>query len=343
VTAADLLGAVTLIAVIFYALLGGADFGGGIWDLFAAGPRAKEQRALIERAIGPIWEANHVWLILAIVVLFTGFPRAFAAVSVALFIPLVILLIGIVLRGAAFTFRLYDGRDPVQRAWGAVFSASSVVAPLALGTVVGALASGRLQLEGGIPVGGFLAWLSPFPLAIGVFAAVLFAYVAATYLAVEAEGPLQQDFLRRGIAAGVAVFVVAAVGLLLAYVDAPLIFAALTGRGWSLPFHLATGVAAVVAFYALYKRRARLARAAAVAQTALIITGWGAAQYPYLIVPDLTLANSSAPPRTLELLLWALGAGALLLFPCLYLLFRVFKGERPFAIVDSVRSRRDAR
>ena len=105
---------------------------------------------------------------------------------------------------------------------------------------------------------------------------------------------------------------------------------------------LSVKVAAIVAFYALWTRRARLARAAAVIQTTLIIIGWGLAQYPYLIVPDLTLANSSAPARTQELLLWALGAGALLLFPCLYLLFRVFKGERPFAILDRA-PRRDVR
>jgi cytochrome d ubiquinol oxidase subunit II len=288
----------------------------------------------VERAIGPIWEANHVWLILAIVVLFTAFPRAFAAISIALFVPLVVLLLGIVLRGAAFTFRLYDGRDPVQRAWGVVFSISSVVAPVALGTVVGALASGRLELDRGVPVNGFFAWLSPFPLVIGVLAAALFAFVAATYLAVEAEGALREDFRIRAIASGIAVFAAAALALVLARTDAPLVFGALTRRTWSLPFHAATGVAAVVAFAALWTRRVRLARAAVVLQTALIIVGWGAAQYPYLVVPDLTLATSGAPARTQILLLWALGAGALLLFPCLYFLFRVFKGERPFAIVD---------
>jgi len=104
--AADILGAAMLAALVFYVLLGGADFGGGIWDLLASGPRAREQRAAIEHAIGPIWEANHVWLILVIVVLFTGFPPAFAAISIALFVPLVLLLVGIVLRGAAFTFRV---------------------------------------------------------------------------------------------------------------------------------------------------------------------------------------------------------------------------------------------
>jgi cytochrome d ubiquinol oxidase subunit II len=338
---ADALGGAMLAALVFYVLLGGADFGGGIWDLLATGPRARDQRALVERAIGPIWEANHVWLILVIVVLFTGFPAAFAAISVALFVPLVVLLVGIVLRGAAFTFRLYDGRDPVQRAWGLAFSASSVLAPVALGTSVGALASGRARLLGGVPEDGWLAWLAPFPLAIGVYAAVLFAYLAATYLAVEAEGALREDFRRRAIAGGVAVFATAALALALSVRGAPIVFEGLTRRGWSLPFHAATGAAAVLAFWALWTRRVRLARAAAAAQTALIVVGWGASQYPYLVVPDLTLASASAPARTQALLLWALGAGSVVLFPCLYLLYRTFKGERPFAIVDRASPKRE--
>ncbi|HSN13548.1 MAG TPA: cytochrome d ubiquinol oxidase subunit II, partial [Anaeromyxobacteraceae bacterium] len=122
-TAADLLAGTILAALILYALLGGADFGGGIWDLLASGPRKKEQRAAIERALGPIWEANHVWLVLVVVLLFTGFPAAFAEVSIALFVPLVLLLVGIVLRGASFTFRAYDWPDDrVQARWGLVFS-----------------------------------------------------------------------------------------------------------------------------------------------------------------------------------------------------------------------------
>jgi cytochrome d ubiquinol oxidase subunit II len=335
VSPSDVLGGAMLGALVFYVLLGGADFGGGIWDLLASGPRAGEQRALVERAIGPIWEANHVWLILVIVVLFTGFPAAFAAISVALFVPLVALLVGIVLRGAAFTFRLYDGRDPVQRAWGLAFSVSSVLAPVALGTAVGALASGRARLlPSGVPPDGWLAWLAPFPLAIGVYAAALFAYLAATYLAVEAEGDLREDFRRRAIWGGVAVFATAALALALSVRGAPLVFQGLTRRGWSLPFHVATGAAAVLAFWALWTRRVRLARAAAAAQTALIVVGWGASQYPYLVVPNLTLASASAPERTQRLLLWALGAGSVVLFPCLYLLYRTFKGEKPFAIVD---------
>jgi cytochrome d ubiquinol oxidase subunit II len=333
VSPADLLGAAILVALVFYALLGGADFGGGIWDLLASGPRRNAQRALIERAIGPIWEANHVWLVLVVVVLFSGFPRAFAAISIALFAPLVLLLLGIVFRGAAFTFRTYvGGADRVQARWGLVFSASSALAPVVLGVAVGALASGRLAgaAGGAAP----LAWLGPFPLSIGLFAAALFAYLAAAYLAVEAEGELRDDFRVRAIGAGAAVFLCALVSGVLSAREAPIVFEGLTRRSWSLPFHAATGAAAVAAFALLLRGRVRAARAAAALQVALIVAGWGASQYPYLVVPELTLASASAPRGVQVALLWALAAGAVTLFPSLYMLFRVFKGERPFSVVD---------
>jgi len=328
VTPADVLGAAMLGALVLYALFGGADFGGGIWDLLASGPRTREQRALVERAIGPIWEANHVWLVLVVVTLFTGFPAAFAAISTRLFVPLTLLLVGIVLRGAAFTFRTYDiQRDEVQRRWGLVFSASSVLAPLMLGVAVGHIASGG--------AGTF----SLFSLLTGLFAAGLFAFLAAVYLAVEAEGALREDFRRRALGAGAAVFVLAAATAAASSFEAPQVFRGLTARAWSLPLHLTTGAAAVTALAALSARRFRLARLAAAAQVALIVLGWGASQYPVLLVPDLTLESASAPRATQVLLLWALGAGALVVFPCLYLLFRVFKGERPFSAVDRARDR----
>ena len=332
-TPADLLGGAILASLVLYALLGGADFGGGIWDFLASGPRRKAQRELVEHAIGPIWEANHVWLILVVVVLFTGFPAAFAAICIALFVPLVLLLLGIVLRGAAFTFRTYDvTADRVQARWGLVFSGSSVLAPVVLGVIVGALASGRLRVaaDGAEP----FAWVAPFPLSVGVFAAALFAYLAATYLAVEAEGPLREDFRRRAIGAGLVVFLCAALSGALSSREAPLVFEGLTRRPWSVPFHLATGAAALAAFALLATGRVRAARAAAAAQVVLVVVGWGASQYPYVVVPELTLASASGPRATQVALLWALAGGALLLFPSLYVLFRVFKGERPFSVVD---------
>jgi cytochrome d ubiquinol oxidase subunit II len=336
VTAADLLAGALLAALVLYALLGGADYGGGVWDLLARGPRREEQRRLVEEAIGPIWEANHVWLILAVVLLFTGFPRAFAAISIDLAVPLFLLLVGIVLRGAAFTFRTYDRPDPAVRVrWGLVFSMSSIVAPLVLGAIVGTIASGRLaEATRGRAA---LAWLSPFPLSVGLLALALFAFLAACYLAVEAEGAVREDFRRRALGAGVAVFLAALLAAILSRGEAPLVFAGLTRRGFSLPLHLATAVAAVTALAALHRRRVRLARAAAALQTALIVAGWGASQHPYLVAPDLTLRAAAAPDATLVPVLWALAAGAVLLFPALYLLFRVFKGERPFSVVDRAR------
>ena len=137
-------------SLVLYALLGGADYGGGVWDLFAFGSRAREQRKLIADAISPVWEANHVWLILVIVILFTAFPPAFAAIATALHIPITLLLIGIVLRGTAFTFRTYDiQRDDVQRRWSIMFSIASIITPILLGTTLGAIASGTVRVENG--------------------------------------------------------------------------------------------------------------------------------------------------------------------------------------------------
>jgi cytochrome d ubiquinol oxidase subunit II len=331
VNPSDHLGAFILAALVCYALLAGADFGGGIWDLLASGPRQREQRELIEHAIGPIWEANHVWIVLVIVVLFTGFPVAYAAVSTTLFVPLTLLLVGIVLRGAAFTFRTYDHEhDAVRARWGLIFSASSVVAPLLLGTSVGALASGRLRVTpDGMPLSAPGDWLGAFPISVGFFACALFAFLAAVYLTVEAEGALQEDFRRRALEAGAVVFLCAMAAALLSWREAPVIFAGLTGLAWSLPLHFATGVAAVVAFASLARRRYRVARVAAAAQVTLIVLGWGASQYPYIVVPDVTLEGASGPRATQVMLLLALAVGALTLFPSLWLLFRIFKTVGP--------------
>src|SRR5260370_3266667 len=166
-------------AVVSYAFGGGADYGGGVWDLFAFGRRAPAQRALIADAIGPVWEANHVWLILVIVVLFTAFPPAFAAISTALHIPLTLLLIGIVLRGTTFTFRAHDvKRDHVQRRWSLLFSIASIITPVLLGIVLGAITSGTIELEIGVGVSGFLqSWLAAFPFGVGVFAVPVCAFL----------------------------------------------------------------------------------------------------------------------------------------------------------------------
>ncbi len=331
----DIVAGTLFVALNAYALLGGADFGGGVWDLLASGPRKARQRALIVDAIGPVWEANHVWLILAIVLLFTCFPPAFARLGTLLHIPLSLVLIGIVLRGSAFTFRSYGGqRDEVQRHWGRVFAVASLVTPFVLGTVVGAIASGRVG-DGGQGTGdGFYAvyvapWLTPFALSVGLFALVAFAFLAAVYLTLEAEEvELQEDFRRRALGAGLALFAAAVLVLLLSHRGAPLVREGLVFAPWALPLHLLTATTALTALAALWYRRWRIARVAAAAQVSLILWGWVLGQHPYILPPDLTIEAAAAPEVTLRLVLGALALGALILFPSLYYLFRVFKGSR---------------
>jgi cytochrome bd ubiquinol oxidase subunit II len=326
--AEQLLAGAMVLALTFYALTGGADYGGGVWDLLAWGSRARAQRALIADAIAPIWEANHVWLILVIVILFTAFPSAFAVIATALHIPVTLLLIGIVLRGSAFVFRTYDTQDDeVQRRWGRLFAVSSLLAPLLLGVILGAIASGSIRVVNGIVTTGFWrSWLAPFPLAVGLLALSLFAFLAAVYLTLETQDPtLQQDFRRRALAAAAAVGVMALLVFLLSHRGAPSIQQGLSASWWTWPLQLATGALAVGAIAALWSRWYRLAQVCAIGQVTLILWGWAWAQFPYLVVPDITIAGAAAAPATLRLLLGALVLGALVLFPLFFYLFRVFK------------------
>jgi len=337
---ADLLAGVIFVALNAYAVLGGADFGGGVWDLLALGPRRERQRELIAEAIGPVWEANHVWLILAIVLLFTCFPPAFARLGTLLHIPLSLVLIGVVLRGSAFTFWRY-GADEEQRHWGVVFAIASLITPFLLGTTAGTIASGALGEAGGATLKDSLTvegdgfyriyvapWLNPFPLSVGLFALITFAFLAAVYLTLEAhERELQEDFRRRALAAGVGLFLAAVMALLFSLNGAPRVRDGLIFAAWALPLHLLTAAAAVTALAALWVRRWRVARVAAVTQVSLILWGWALSQYPYILPPDLSIAGAAAPPATLRLVLGALALGAVVLLPSLYYLLRVFKSS----------------
>jgi cytochrome d ubiquinol oxidase subunit II len=331
---AAIIAGILVTALNAYVLLGGADFGGGVWDLLARGPRKAAQRVLVAQAIGPVWEANHVWLILAIVLLFTCFPPAFARLAVTLNLPLTGALVGIVLRGSAFAFRGYGGdRDVVQRRWGRVFAIASLVTPILLGMAVGAIASGRLG-EGGRGTGdGFYetyvgTWLTPFSFAVGLFTLACFAFLAAVYLTLEArDEPLREDFRVRSLGAGIAVFVTAGLALWLSAGGAPLMREGLLRDRWALPFQLATGAAATLALGALWMRSYTVARAAAVTQVTLILWGWAGSQFPYVVPPDLTIGGAAAPTATLHLVLIALAIGAAVLIPSLAYLFRVFKNS----------------
>jgi cytochrome d ubiquinol oxidase subunit II len=325
---------VVMLALNAYALLAGADFGGGVWDLLASGPGREKQRRLIADAMGPVWEANHVWLILVVVLLFTCFPAVFARLAIGLHIPLTLMLFGVVLRGSAFMFRSYEDRDDqLQRRWGRVFSIASLVTPILLGATIGAIASGRVT--GHPEAVGFAAvylapWLTPFAVSVGGFALCLFGFLAAVYLTVEAKEPeLRESFRVRALIAGVAVFFSAGLALLLSLHDsgAPLMGHGLTRGTFALPIQLAVAGAALLALGALWFRRFMLARVAAAAQVTLILWGWALSQYPYLVPPDLSIETTAAPAVTIRLVLITLAVGAVVLVPSLWYLFRVFKSR----------------
>lgn len=321
------------VSLNIYAVLGGADFGGGVWDLLASGPRRDRQRALIADAIAPIWEANHVWLILAVVLLFTAFPPVFARLLTVLHIPLTLLLIGIVLRGSAFTFRSYDSRrDTVQRRWGRIFAIASTLTPLLLGVIVGTLAAGAVPDTGAATQSSFMAiyiwpWLAPFPIGVGALALALFAFLAAAYLTLETEDvELREDFRKRALYAAVAAAAVASIDIVLARSGAPRVWAGLTENPVADVVRASAGLSALAAFVCLWRRRYAAARVAAVTEVSLVLWGWTVGQYPYMVPPDLTIEASAAPTVTLRLLVIALLLGLAVLLPSLWYLVRVFKG-----------------
>jgi len=326
----EIIAGIMLAALNAYVLTGGADFGGGVWDLLASGPSRDGQRSLIERSIAPIWEAHHVWLIVVVVLLFSAFPAAFGTLGIVLHIPLSLMLVGIVLRGSAFVFRSYGGRARGKR-WGIVFAVTSLVTPVILGMIIGAIVSDRVG-EASARVGSagfseiFVApWLSPFTLAVGAFALALFAFLAATYLTVAADTDLLREaFRQRALGAAAAVFTLAAVALGLSFGSAPRVARGVAGAWWSMPLHVCTAVAAITAIVALGRRRYRMARVAAGGQVSLVLWGWALAQLPYLVPPTLTIRDAASPPRTLTLLLIGLCLGFLILIPSLRYLYRTF-------------------
>jgi cytochrome d ubiquinol oxidase subunit II len=332
----ELFAGIIVVVLNVYVLTGGADFGGGVWDLLATGPRREEQRLLIAETIGPIWEANHVWLVLVVVLTFTAFPAAFATLGTVLHLPLALMLVGIVLRGAAFVFRSYGSRTQEQRRnWGRLFAIASTLTPLLLGIVIGTLATGAVGVaRARIGMASFLdvyvaPWSSPFPIAVGVLALALFAMLAAVYLAYEtSDVALREDFRGRALAAAMAVFIAAFGALAVAHRNAPMVQAALVASTWALPFQLVTGVSAITVMAALWWRRYALARFAAAAQLSLILWGWAFAQFPFVVPPTLTIRDAVAPRITLVIVAWALLVGAVLLIPSLVYLRRTFATQR---------------
>jgi cytochrome d ubiquinol oxidase subunit II len=326
-TLAEVVLSIMFVGLIAYALFGGADFGAGIWDLLAGGTRrGARQRDLIERSIAPIWEANHVWLIFVLVVLWTAFSGAFAAVVSTLYIPLTLAAFGMIARGAAFAFRKSVTTLGMRRSLGAAFAFSSLVTPYFLGAVVGGVASGRVPP--GIAAGDVItSWVNPTSVLGGVLAILVCAYLAAVFLCADArrEGDdvLADQFRLRALGTAALTGLAGIAGLFVLRADAPRLFDGLTGR--ALPAVRLSVVAGVAALVALATRRYLPARAMSALAVTAILLGWALAQYPYLLLPEVTIEEAARGRATLVAMLVALVGGAAILAPALVYLYVLFQ------------------
>jgi cytochrome d ubiquinol oxidase subunit II len=323
VSSADAVAAVLWVGVTLYAVFGGADFGGGFWALVAGnGERGRRAHALIDWAIGPVWEANHVWLIFMLVTLWTGFPEAFSSVMSTLFIPLSLAALGIVLRGAGFAFQRVAARSSARRFAEWSFAVSSVVTPFFMGTVVGAVASGRVPV-GNAAGDAVTSWLNPVSLVLGVLFVATGAYLAAVFLVSDArrfdDPDLVGYFAVRARAAAVVAGALAVAGIFALHSDARFIYDGLTSE--ALPLVLASVVCGLGAMVLLWRGALRGVRPLAVAAVVAVIWGWGVAQYPYLLPQTLTIDEGAGASETLTAVLVVFGLAVVIVLPALALLF----------------------
>jgi len=323
---------ILLVTITLYAILGGADFGAGVWEFNTALKASKKEREQLYRAIGPVWEANHVWLIFAIVLMFSAFPIAFAAISRALWLPLLLALLGIFARGIGFAFRKYAAGAVRQQAlFGAVFAFASTSTPFFFGACAGAIAAGIPSVtERGQFTGDHLAiWLRPLAIFCAFYAVGLCSYIAAIFMCreseVEDDPELITKWRKRALIMGVVLGVFSGLGLVLVAQEAPDLWTGFRSSG--MPFVLGSSVAGVLSMGLVWKSRFAPAVAAAAVTVATVILGWGAAQYPKLIPPNLTIEATKAPDAILWAMTIAIAGGAVVLIPSLGWLFFLFKRQ----------------
>jgi cytochrome d ubiquinol oxidase subunit II len=329
---------IVLIGLALYVVLGGADFGAGLWQLTTllpgrAGKEGRERgQAIREHAhhsMGPVWEANHVWLIFVLTVTWSAYPRAFGAIASTLAVPLLIAGIGIVFRGAAYALRVGTSGPREQAAVDTLFSISSLLTPFALGTVIGAIVLGRVPV-GNAAANVWTVWTAPLSLLLGALVVLLCAYMAAVYLAADAarddNSAMLAAFRTRGLLVALLAGGLSVALLPVLHADAPRIFHRLTdGPGLiSVGVSVLSGVATLALMFA---RRFEAARATAALAVAGLIGGWALAQDP-VFLPHLTIAQAAAPSQSLVVLLAAIAGGAIIVFPSLGLLFRLQLGGR---------------
>ena len=336
-SSADAVAGVLWIGATAYAVFGGADFGAGFWSLVAGGgDRGRRARELIDWAIGPIWEANHVWLIFVLVVLWTAFSAAFEAIFSTLFIPLSLAALGIVLRGAGFAFhktaRRLKGRALAER----LFGLSSLLTPFFMGTVVGAIAAGRVPLgnAAGDPV---TSWLNPLSLLVGALFVATSAYLSAVFLVSDARRAaapdLERYFTVRALGAALVAGAAAVAGILALHADAHYLYDRLTHE--ALPLVILSALCGLAVLELLRRRAHRGARPLAVGAVVAVIWAWGVAQFPYLLPEQLTIADGAGASATLTSVLIVFGVAVVLVLPAIAVLFTlaqrslIEESERP--------------
>jgi cytochrome d ubiquinol oxidase subunit II len=318
--------ALVMLGVAAYAVLGSADFGAGFWDLTAGGDRRGGRlRGMVQRSMSPVWEANHVWLIFVLVIVWTAFPVAFGSIFSTLSIPLFLAAIGIIFRGTAFALRGQAGTIREARFLGGLFALSSVLIPFFLGAAIGGIASGRVVVgnAAGDPV---TSWLNPTSALIGVIAVLSGAYLAAVFLAGDSRRAGQEDLVRafraRALGAGALTGVVALGGLVVLRDDARHLYDGLTS-GAGLALVVASAVAGVGTLALVWTERYGPARFTSALAVTCITIGWAFAQDPYLLPGELTLEDAAASDATLSAVLVAVGLGMIVLAPSLWFLYRL--------------------
>jgi cytochrome bd ubiquinol oxidase subunit II len=327
----ELAAAFTLVGLAAYVVLGGADFGAGFWDLTAGGAeRGAPVRAMVKRAMSPVWEANHVWLIFVLVMLWTAFPDAFGSITSTLAIPLFLAGLGIVLRGGAFALKGEAATIAEARALGATFAFSSVLVPFFLGTAAGAIAAGE------VPVGNATgdewgSWTGTTQIFVGLLAVVTGTHLAAVFLGADSERAgrpeLVEAFRRRALGSGLVAGALAIAGLVVVNSDVPDLYDGLTS-GAGLACVIVSGLAGLATLALEWRKRFEIARYTAAAAVGAIVAGWALAQEPYLLPPELTVEQAAAPDETLAALVIAAGLGMALLIPALAWLFRLAMSGR---------------
>ena len=325
---ADAAAGILWVGATFYALFGGADFGGGVWDLVAGGPeRGERPRALIQRSLTPVWEANHVWLIFVLVVLWTAFPEAFSAIFTTLYVPLALAALGIVLRGCGFAFRKSIEGLQGRRAMGATFAISSLLTPFFMGTAVGATAAGNVPAAGNGDA--FSTWLQPLPLLIGAMFVATSAYLAGVFLVGDArrvgDEEMEAYFERRALGAAAVAGALAVAGLFALHSEARYVFDRLTSQG--LPLVVLSLLCGLTLFAVLVRGGRRPLRPLAAGAVVAVIWGWGVAQFPYLLPTSLRIDEAAAPDATLNIVFGVFGVAAIVVLPSLGLLYTLSQRE----------------